>query len=239
MRAFRKNVLPYCAQLLGATTERFRAEARFALRAMPSLGNGMIAKITDDGMDDPDARLMIRVREGDRHAFDELMRRYEPRVRGFVTKLIGSDVDADDITQQVFLRVFRARDGYEPTAGFSAWIFTIARNVVSNVRRGLSRRRETTVWAPINGERDLRELSLSSRDPAPYDSIKREEIREEVRAAIEQLCNRQQQAIRLICLQGCSYRDAGRQMKITVTAMKSLVCRARLNLKGVLKSRVA
>lgn len=81
---------------------------------------------------DPDANLMLQVRAGSEEAFNELLRRYEDRVRGIITHLMGGTAYSDDLTQDVFLRVYRARRTYVVGAKFSTWLFTIVNNVVSN-----------------------------------------------------------------------------------------------------------
>lgn len=194
----------------------------------------MIAKACRNPID-ADAVLMTRARDGDDGAFDELMRRYESRVRGFVFKLTGRSSDIEDISQQVFLRAFRARAAYQPSAPFASWLFTISRNVVSNANRSLRRRRESSEWMKVDATLDL--IGPSSPD-SPFDALNQQEAREAVRAAIDELNDRQRQTLLLIYLQGYSYLDAGIQMGLPVTAIKSLACRARKNLRGILKSRI-
>ena len=91
---------------------------------------------------DPDARLMLKVRDDDAAAFEELVLRYQGRLLAVLEHLVGKRDLAEDLAQEVFLRVYRARKRYQPTAKFSTWLFTIANNVASNAKRSLSRRRE-------------------------------------------------------------------------------------------------
>ena len=84
---------------------------------------------------DPDVRLMLQVRDDDAQAFEELMLRYQNRVLSLLAHLVGRRDLAEDLTQEVFLRVYRARKRYVPGAKFSTWLFTIAGNVASNALR--------------------------------------------------------------------------------------------------------
>lgn len=185
--------------------------------------------------EDPDAQLMARVRDGEDEAFNELMKRYEDRVHRLVFKLMGRSQDVEDLTQQIFLRAYRARAGYQPSASFASWIFTISRNVVCNAKRSVGRRRE---WSAFAVDAGTFNLGGPFGNDSQFDALHRQEAREEVRAAINQLNDRQREAICLTYLQGCSYFDAANRMGMSVTAIKSLVCRAKGKLRAMLKSRV-
>src|SRR4026207_221864 len=100
---------------------------------------------------DPDVRLMLQVRDGDAQAFEELMLRYQNRLMSLLAHLIGQRDLAEDLAQEVFLRVYRARKRYVPGAKFSTWLFTIARNVASNALRSRSRRPEVNLEARDSG----------------------------------------------------------------------------------------
>ena len=91
---------------------------------------------------DPDVRLMMQVRADDAEAFEALVVRYQNRLINLMGHLTGRSDLAEDLSQEVFLRVYRARKQYKPGAKFSTWLFTIAGNVASNARRSMSRRRE-------------------------------------------------------------------------------------------------
>jgi len=91
---------------------------------------------------DPDVRLMLQVRDDNAGAFEELMQRYQNRLISLMTHLVGKRDMADDLAQDVFLRIYRARKRYVPGSKFSTWMYTIANNVASNALRGLARRKE-------------------------------------------------------------------------------------------------
>src|SRR5438270_14043910 len=88
---------------------------------------------------DPDVRLMLQVRDDVQGAFETLVERYQHRLLGVMVHLVGRLEEAEDLTQEVFLRVYRARKGYRPRAKFSTWLFTIANNLALNHLRGKGR----------------------------------------------------------------------------------------------------
>src|SRR4051794_802893 len=98
---------------------------------------------------DPDVRLMLRVRGDDPAAFKELVEKYQHRLIGILAHLCGSADEAEDLAQEVFLRVYRARAEYHPQAKFSTWFFTIA----------------TTWHSMLYGERSVNQLSNWSPPP--------------------------------------------------------------------------
>src|SRR5207237_9094690 len=84
---------------------------------------------------DPDIRLMLRVRDDEPGAFEELVERYQHRLVGVMHHLVGNAEEAEVLAQEVFLRVYRARKKYRPRAKFSTWLFTIANNLALNSLR--------------------------------------------------------------------------------------------------------
>ena len=96
---------------------------------------------------DPDVRLMLQVRDDVPGAFEILVERYQQRLLGVLAHLVGSSTEAEDLTQEVFLRVYRTRKGYRPKSKFSTWLFTIANNLALNHLRGRSRNPTTEFGA--------------------------------------------------------------------------------------------
>ena len=111
---------------------------------------------------DPDVRLMLQVRDDDAQAFEELMLRYQHRVLSLLTHHTGQRDLAEDLTQEVFLRVYRARKRYTPAARFSTWLFTIAGNVASNALRTLARRKEVHLAPRPNDDTGANSLEAAA-----------------------------------------------------------------------------
>ncbi|QDV13466.1 ECF RNA polymerase sigma-E factor [Rosistilla oblonga] len=192
---------------------------------------------------DPDVRLMLRVRNDDATAFEELVHRYQNRLVQLLEHLAPRRDMAEDLAQDVFLRVYRARKSYEPGAKFSTWLFTIAGNVAKNSLRSASRRREVRATdAPVrnSGESDatLESLALAASGLMPARQIEGLERAEIVRMAIQSLNERQRMALWLSRFEELSYAEIADVMKMTPQAVKSLLSRARVNLKEILEPYV-
>ena len=186
---------------------------------------------------DPDVRLMLQVRDGSAAAFEELVLRYQGRLLTVLEHLVRDRDRAEDLAQEVFLRVFRARHNYTAGAKFSTWLFTIANNVASNSRRDRSRRKEVRVngSAEDTGAEPLDRLAVAASGLMPTRQLDKIEMAEIVRIAIDQLSERQRLAVLLSKFEGMSYTDIAATMGMSVQAIKSLLSRARGNLKGFLE----
>lgn len=188
-------------------------------------------------MVDPDVHLMLRVREGDAEAFTELMRRYQSRVLLVLEHLVGNRDWAEDLTQEVFLRVYRARKTYAADAKFVTWLFTITNHVASNALRTKARRREVRLRGGANSSgsgRPLERLLQCSSGQIPARQLDKTEMRDIVRLAMETLNDRQRMVVLLNKFEGMSYADIAQAMEMTPQAVKSLLSRARLNLRQML-----
>ena len=186
---------------------------------------------------DPDVRLMLQVRAGDAAAFTELVERYRNRLLTVLEHLVGNHEQAEDLAQEVFLRVFKASHRYEPGAKFSTWLFTIANNVASNALRSRSRRRE--VGVPEGNGSDsspmqLDQLAKAASGAMPTRALDRAEQAHMARQAVAALSERQRMALLLAKFEGMSYQDIAQTMDLSVQAIKSLLSRARVNLKEIL-----
>ncbi len=184
-------------------------------------------------MEDPDVALMMRARE-DQEAFAELQRRYAPRVFGYFCRQLKDRADAEDLTQEVFLRLYRARARYEPRARFATWVFHVTQNVGRNALR--SRRRRPCVPLGPNSatQRHLLEGALPDRGDSPSRPLERDELAGVVRAAVAELAGRQREAMELHQFHDRTYAQVAAQLDMTPKAAKSLLYRARNQLRVVL-----
>ena len=186
---------------------------------------------------DPDVRLMLRVRDDDASAFEELVVRYQTRLITLLWRLIQDRDKAEELAQDVFLRVYRARSSYVPTAKFSTWLFTIAHNVASNALRSLARRREVNITPDSSDAATAKPLDNMASAPSglmPTRQVAKAELAEVVRAAVDSLNERQRMALLLARFEHMSYAEIGETMELSVQAVKSLLSRARENLRILL-----
>ena len=187
---------------------------------------------------DPDVRLMLQVRDDDAAAFEELMLRYQTRVITVLHHLTGKRDQAEDLAQDVFLRVYRARKTYVAGAKFSTWLFTIANNIGLNALRSRSRRKEINLEARESGAfgmNPLEQMAQAASGLMPTRQLDKSEVRDMVNAAIESLSERQRMAVLLSKFEEMSYADIAETMGLTPTAIKSLLARARANLRELLE----
>ena len=184
---------------------------------------------------------MLRVVDDDHSAFEQLMQRYQDRLIGFFFHLVRDRTAAEDMAQEVFMRVFRSRERYTARARFSTWLFRIAHNLASNQKRGLARRKEIPLTGP-GGDEDLvrpEEQILAEKSALmPTRQIDSLETQSIVREALETLNERQKTAVLLHKFEGMSYQDIGEIMELNVVAVKSLLSRARGKLKESLERYV-
>jgi RNA polymerase sigma-70 factor (ECF subfamily) len=186
---------------------------------------------------DPDVRLMLRVREDDAAAFEELMLRYQNRVVSLLGHLVGKRDLAEDLAQDVFLRVYRSRKRYVPGSKFSTWLFTITNNVASNALRTLSRRKEVHV-APRPNESGAFTLDGSVAAASalmPTRQLDKAELRQLVQESLVVLNDRQRMAVLLAKFECLNYHEIGEIMEMSPQAIKSLLSRAREKLRETLE----
>jgi RNA polymerase sigma-70 factor (ECF subfamily) len=184
---------------------------------------------------------MLRVREGDAGAFAELVGLWQDRLVTLFRHHTGDHATAEDLAQEVFLRVYRARDRYEPTAKFTTWIHTIANNVASDLRQRAYRRRERGVPATTSASSStigIDQLAVAKSGLLPARQSARAELRAVVQEAIAGLGERQRMALLLAKFEDCSYEEIAAAMQLTVPAVKSLLFRARDQLRAALAGYV-
>ncbi|CAK9006567.1 Lipoprotein-releasing system ATP-binding protein LolD 1 [Durusdinium trenchii] len=182
---------------------------------------------------------MLRVKQGDDGAYSQLLDRYRDRLVGIFTNMFGDADLGEDLAQEVFLRIYRARNGYEPTAKFSTWLFQIANNLASNSRRTKGRRKEVQLRVEDSGGQPTRaatDVAVEKSGLMPTRQFDKQELQERVRSALETLNERQRLAVLLHKFEGMSYADIAASMELTPQAVKSLLARARENLRVILEN---
>jgi RNA polymerase sigma-70 factor (ECF subfamily) len=189
---------------------------------------------------DPDIRLMLRVRDDEPGAFEQLVELYQHRLITVMHHLVGDATEAEDLAQEVFLRVYRARKRYHPKAKFSTWLFTIANNLALNALRSRQRKPVVPLAVHDSGPLGPRPAEQLVRDQAgqPSHRLQQQELAEIVRQAVEGLNERQRMAVVLNKFEDMNYAEIAEIMNLSVKAVKSLLSRARMNLRVALQGYI-
>jgi RNA polymerase sigma-70 factor (ECF subfamily) len=182
---------------------------------------------------DPDIKLMLQVRDDVQGAFEVLVGRYQHRVLGVMAHMVGNLEEAEDLTQDVFLRIYRARKGYRPRAKFSTWLFTIVNNLALNHLRGKKRRPTVGFGHDHSDSAGVRpgEEIVPARDGTPSAQMRQAELSEIVGEALDGLGEDQKIAVLLSKFEEMSYSEISEVMGRSEAAIKSLLARARMNLR--------
>ena len=179
-----------------------------------------------------DVALMLRVKTGDMDAFEQLIEIYQGPVIGTVAKMLGGASEAEAIAQQVFVRAWKSAARYEPQAKFTTWLFTITRNLVFNETR--RRKRKPTVSVEKREEVG-HQMVEDSQTVSPDQDVLHAELEEAVDKAIQELPDKQRMAVILRRYEEMPYDEIGKILSMSVPAVKSLLFRARTQLKESLQ----
>jgi RNA polymerase sigma-70 factor (ECF subfamily) len=182
--------------------------------------------------DAEDVRLMELVSAGDSGAFEQLVERHQRLVVGTVGRMLGNTSDAEDIAQQVFVRVWKSARRYVPRAKFTTWLLKITRNLVFNELRRRSRHPQVSLQAESQEEeRPIRDENAI----APDASMLEQELQKAIDSAIANLPETQRLAVILRRYEELSYEEIAETLDQSVSAVKSLLFRARTELRASLQ----
>jgi len=185
---------------------------------------------------DPDAALMLRVKQGDMGAFTELVEKYKQPVMNVVYRTLRDATEAEDLAQNVFVQVHKSAHRYKSTAKFSTWLFTIARNLCLNEIRRRSRHPAESLDAthPEQDDQPMRQFE-DTKNASPPDRLLQGELAQKIEAALAGLPENQRMAILLCRQEELSYEEIAEVIGCSLSATKSLIHRGRETLKEKLK----
>jgi RNA polymerase sigma-70 factor (ECF subfamily) len=185
---------------------------------------------------DPDAALMLRVKQGDATAFADLVAKYQQPVLNLLWRMLRDQTEAEDIAQNVFVQVFKSAHRYEVSSKFSTWLYTIARNLgLNEIRRRSRHPAESIEGARFEQEDEPLRQFEDKQSPSPPRTLLQGELEAKIEEALADLPENQRTAI-LLCRQAeLSYEDIARVLDCSLSATKSLIHRGRETLKSRLK----
>jgi len=185
---------------------------------------------------DPDAALMLRAKQGDTAAFEQLVNKYKQPVMNVVYRMLHDATEAEDIAQNVFVQVHKSAGRYEVSSKFSTWLFTIARNLCLNELRRRSRHPADSMEATHPEQEDQPWQQFEDKKTfSPPETLLHGELERKIEEALAELPENQRTAI-LLCRQDeLSYEDIAKVLECSLSATKSLIHRGRETLKQKLK----
>lgn len=177
-----------------------------------------------------DVQLMLDVKAGDTQSFELLLQRYRSPLVNFLYRMVRDREQAEDLAQEVFLRVYRAREEYVPSAKFTTWLFRIATNLALNsVRDNRHRKMEVSIDAPITADAedgDEKPFEVADKHPDIEQHLVEEARKKMIRRAIEKLPEKQRAAVLLHKYQELDYGEIAKILSCSESALKSLLFRA-------------
>ena len=183
-----------------------------------------------------DAEVMLRVKAGDESAFDYLVQKYRRPLVSFMYRMARNTAAAEDLAQEVFLRVYRSRQTYEASAKFTTWLYRIATNLAVNHARDTRHERpEVMVSLDEPDEETGTTLDVPDAAVTAEESLVRRERLLAIRAKVEALPERQKLAVIMHKYQQMDYKQIADVLKLSESATKSLLFRAYETLREQLK----
>ncbi|HEV2488428.1 MAG TPA: sigma-70 family RNA polymerase sigma factor [Candidatus Acidoferrales bacterium] len=171
-----------------------------------------------------DVQLMLDVKAGDELSFELLLQKYRTPLVNFLCRMVRDQATAEDLAQEVFLRVYRARKEYSPSAKFTTWLFRIATNLALNaIRDGKRQQMQISI---DSREEDEAPLEVAAQEARADDRLIERERNEMIRRAIHSLPEKQRAAVVLHKYQEMDYSEIGKILGCSESALKSLLFRA-------------
>jgi RNA polymerase sigma-70 factor (ECF subfamily) len=204
-----------------------------------AMDRGLLAMAGEASGVDSDAAVMLRVKSGDDAAFNYLVQKYRRAMVSFMFRMAHNSAAAEDLAQEVFLRVYRSRANYEPSAKFTTWLYRIATNLAVNHARDTRHERPENQVSLDEPDTDTG-LTVDVADDSltAEQRILRQERMQAIRQKVQALPERQRMAVVMHKYQQMDYRQIAEVLKLSESATKSLLFRAYETLRGQLREFV-
>ena len=177
-----------------------------------------------------DERLIKQFQEGDRHAFDELVKRYKDRLHNFVCRYLNNQTLAEDVVQETMIKLYTHKHYYKPVAKFSTWIYTIAKNLALTELRKNKRRQTSSLWTD-----DGRPIDIETGGESLDRKVQNELAVEELNKCLDEIPENFRIAVVLRDFQELSYQEISKILEIPIGTIKSRINRGRIQLAEKLK----
>ena len=222
----------------GVTEDMATLALNPALGAVPATTSG--APVGSAALDPTsDAAIMLRVAQGDESGFNYLVEKYHRPMIHFLYRMVHSQAVAEEMAQEVFLRVYRSRESYRAEAKFTTWLYRIATNLAVNHARDTRHERAAqNVYLDAPDEETGTTPEVADDEPNVEQRLMREERMAAIRKHVMALPERQRMAVLMHKYQGLDYRQIGDVLKLSESATKSLLFRAYQTLREKLKDFV-
>jgi RNA polymerase sigma-70 factor (ECF subfamily) len=178
-----------------------------------------------------DTDLLARARNGDEDAFRGLVDRYTPKIYRLIFSILGRAQESEDATQEVFFKVHRKLATFREDSAFYTWLYRVAFNTASDHLK--KRKRDRTVYVE-----DVSRLPVEDPEGTPDEGLIRESLRKEVREALASLPEKFRLVLTLREIDGLTYEEIGRNLKLSKGTVESRIFRARSRLKAELDRRL-
>jgi len=186
-----------------------------------------------------DAAIMLRVAAGDEAGFNFLVGKYHRAMISFLFRMVHNQAVAEELAQEVFLRVYRSRESYRAEAKFTTWLYRIATNLAVNHARDTKHERSAqNVYLDAPDEESGTTPDVADDTPTIEQTMLRDERMAAIRAHVMELPERQRMAVLMHKYQGMDYKQIGEVLKLSESATKSLLFRAYQTLREKLKDFV-
>jgi len=186
-------------------------------------------------LEDDDIKLFLEFQRGDKQSFEKLLDKYEKPIINFIYRMVGSRETAEDLTQEVFLRIYLAAANYKPSAKFSTWLYRIAANICIDHRRKpankLQSKTDSLDKPVIAYENEITKEIADTSKNLPENILEQKLINETVQSALLSLSPKQRIALTLCVYDNKSYQEISEILGCSVSSVESLLFRARQNIK--------
>jgi len=211
----------------------------------PARGQGAVLNVPDAPRvnyaedESSDAAVMLRVAAGDEAGYNHLVGKYHRAMISFLFRMVHNQAVAEELAQEVFLRVYRSRESYRAEAKFTTWLYRIATNLAVNHARDTKHERSAqTVYLDAPDEESGTTPDVADATPTVEQTMLRDERMAAIRAHVMELPERQRMAVLMHKYQGMDYKQIGEVLKLSESATKSLLFRAYQTLREKLKDFV-